>query len=86
MLERKGNDVLDPLDGYGQRVAREPFTDDKLDSAEVIGRAPVILLEEFLLKDGEFESLQFAVLGKIYCNVRTLPRKNGVIVPILPKL
>lgn len=86
MLERKGDDVLDPFDGHGQGVAREAFADDKFDSAEVIGRTPVILLEEFLLKDGEFESLQFAVLGKIYCSVRALARRNVVIVAVLPKL
>lgn len=57
MLKRKGHNVLDTLNGHGKRVSREDFADDNLDPTEIIGGAPVALLEQFLAEGGKFETL-----------------------------
>jgi hypothetical protein len=65
MLEREGNDVLDALHGNRDRVSRKPFTDDDLDSAQVVGRAPVVLPQKLASEGWELEMLQLAILCEI---------------------
>lgn len=66
MLEREGNDVLDSLHGYGQRIPRESFTYDDLDPAQVICGTPVVLSKKFAAKGRKLEVLQFAVFCEVW--------------------
>lgn len=45
MLERECHNILDSLDWHGKRVPWEALADNNLDAAEVISRAPVVLLK-----------------------------------------
>lgn len=64
MLKRKGNNVVDSLHWYGQRIAWKSFTDDESDAAEGIAYVPLSLLKNFLLKSRELECLKISILGE----------------------
>lgn len=44
MLERKGNNILDPLEWVRRRIPRESLADDDLDTSQVIAGVPVVLV------------------------------------------
>lgn len=48
MLKGECHNVLDSLNGIGLRVSRKAFADDKLDTAKIVRRAPVALLEQLM--------------------------------------
>lgn len=66
MLKGECDNILDPLHGQRERVAREAFTDDNLDAAEVVGGMPVILSKKLLTKTWEFQRLEVSVLRDTY--------------------
>jgi hypothetical protein len=65
MLKRKGDNVVDSLHWYGQRIARKSFTDDESDAAEGIAYVSLSLLKDFLLKDRKLERFEISILGQI---------------------
>jgi hypothetical protein len=66
MLKGERNNILDPLHGQRQRVAREAFANHNLDAAKVVGGMPVILSKKLLAKAWEPQRLEVSVLRDTY--------------------
>ena len=64
MLERKRNYIFDSFYGHGQGVTGKSFTDNNLDSTEVVGWTPIILLKKLLAEGWEFQRLEFTIFGE----------------------
>jgi len=62
VLEREGDDILEPFDGDRQRVSRKTLTDDNLDPSNVVVGIPVILVEQLLTEVREPKWLELACL------------------------
>ncbi len=71
MLEGKGSHILDTLDGHGERVSRKALADNQLDATNVVGRAPVTLVEQLLVEARELERLKIAILCE-FCSLSAL--------------
>lgn len=64
MLERKGNNVLYPLERCGYGIAGEALAQHHLDAAQVICRNPPILLKELFFEAWEFERFELGSCRK----------------------
>lgn len=66
VLERKGNNILDPFNRNGQGIPREPFANDDLNPADFVSGTPVALPEYFAAERRESKGFKVPVLGKLY--------------------
>ena len=66
MLKRECNGILHSLDRNGLGIAGKPLADNDLNSADLIGRTPIALAEQFASKLGKLQGLELSILGKIF--------------------
>lgn len=71
MLEGKGDNILDPLEGHCSGVAWEAFADKNFDAAKVVARTPVALIKKLTAKDRKLEAFAFARLCVLLILVST---------------
>jgi hypothetical protein len=65
MLERKGHEVLDPLERRRKRVSQEALADDNPNTVHLIDGIPEALAEDLVSKSRESEWKTLAILGKV---------------------
>ena len=65
MLERKRHNILDSFKRHRLRVSGEALAQHNLDSTELVGRAPIVLVQQLLSKGGKSESLEITILRKV---------------------